>query len=168
MRLRSCSRREDVNLMLRQGHWPEGCEDELREHIAGCDGCRQWISLTRSFQRARAESVMEARVGGASLLWWKAELRRRDAVLKKMSRPTILASSFALAVGAAAACGLFLAERSAVLGWFEGIGQAVVNLQSGLPGVLSRLGPGESMMLGCAFVAVAVLGGLVYAALDRP
>jgi hypothetical protein len=168
MMLRSCKRSEDVASMVRMGYWPNGCDEELREHIAGCGRCREWILLTQSFQQARMESCEGTPLRSSFLLWWKAELRRRDAALKQVSQPMMLAHRFALVVGLVAAVAFLVLARASLLDWFalDGLRGLWTGVHADLSSFLAALGTSNVMLLVSGLAAVALLGGVVYLATD--
>jgi len=168
MMLRSCKRSEDVASMVRMGYWPNGCDEELREHIAGCGRCREWILLTQSFQQARTESCDETPLRSSFLLWWKAELRRRDAALKQVSQPMMLAHRFALVVGLVAAVAFLVLARASLLDWFalDGLQGLWRGVHADLSSFLALFGAGNVMLFVSGLAAVALLGGVVYLATD--
>jgi hypothetical protein len=94
-----CARLDEVQLALAQGHWPAACSAELRAHVDRCRRCGDEVLLTRQFQMARGASVAAARVESPNLIWWRAQLRRRDAVLQRAGRPLAAAQVFALVIG---------------------------------------------------------------------
>jgi hypothetical protein len=98
MNLRGCSREHEIVRMLKDGHWPEGCEPELRSHIVGCAHCREFIFVTQVLQKARNESVQESPAGSASLLWWRAQMRKRNEAAARINRPITIAQTFAWSI----------------------------------------------------------------------
>ncbi len=98
MTFRTCSCEEELTRALKDGHWPEGCTPELRAHVAGCASCVDLVLVTQTMQGARAESRHEALPGAANLLWWKAQLRQRNAATERVSRPITIAEIFAFCV----------------------------------------------------------------------
>jgi hypothetical protein len=166
--LRSCKRSEDVASMVRMGYWPNGCDEELREHIADCGRCREWILLTQSFQQARVESCEETPLRSSFLLWWKAELRRRDAALKQVSQPMLLAHRFALVVGLVAAAVFLVLARASLPDWIslDGLQGFWTSLHADLSSFLAVFGWGNVMLLVSGLAAVALLGGVVFQATD--
>ena len=169
MMLGSCKSRDDVDSMLRKGYWPNGCDEELHAHVEGCQQCQEWILLTQSFQRARRESIEEARLGSSFLLWWKAELRRRDTALTQASRPMMLAHSFAVVVGVVAVVVLLMLARGSILDWFTqgGLWQTSKELQADMSAFWGSFGVGNLVLLVSGLAAVALVGGVVYLASDR-
>ncbi len=95
MTFRSCSYEKEVVQALKDGHWPEGCAAELRNHVETCASCGDLVLVTQSFQSAKSQSVLEAPAGSPGLLWWRAQLRRRNAVTERVSRPITIAGTFA-------------------------------------------------------------------------
>jgi hypothetical protein len=98
MTFRTCSFESELTQALKDGHWPEGCGEELRVHVKACANCSDLVLVTQTFQSARSESEHTALSGSASLLWWRAQLRRRNAAAERVSRPITIAEMFALVV----------------------------------------------------------------------
>jgi hypothetical protein len=98
MRFRSCGYENELAQALKHGHWPQGCGPELRAHVDACGNCSDLVLVTRTFQQARSESEQAAACGPPSLLWWRAQLRRRNAAAERVSRPIKIAELFALFV----------------------------------------------------------------------
>jgi len=95
MTLRTCSFEKELAQELKDGRWPEGCGPELRAHVRACCNCSDLVLVTQTFQRARSESERAAPSNSASLLWWRAQLRRRNAAAERVSRPITIAQIFA-------------------------------------------------------------------------
>jgi hypothetical protein len=166
----SCKRRDDVDSMVRRGCWPEGCDGELRAHVESCRDCRERILLTQSFQSARAESmaIAEVRPGSSFLLWWKAELRRRDVALNQASRPMMLAHGFALAVSVIAAVVLVVLMRGPILDWLApGMWKMSTGVGADMLALWGEFGAGRLMLMASGLAAVVLAGGVVYVASDR-
>lgn len=92
--------------MMAQGHWPQACAPELRAHVERCTRCAQEVLIARHMHTARIESLQVARPGAASLLWWRAQARRRNAALERAGRPLAAAQGFALVVALAVVAAL--------------------------------------------------------------
>ncbi len=108
--MRTCPRNSEIKAVLFQGHWPNACDPELRSHIDECTQCRQQVLLTHTFQSARAQAVHAATVPHPGLLWWKAQLLRRNAALRQVGRPVTTAQIFALVVSIAASATLLIRQ----------------------------------------------------------
>jgi hypothetical protein len=104
--MKPCPYEAEARAVLRSGHWPDACEPELRQHVESCDHCSSQLLVLHSFQSARAEAVRVARVGHPNLLWWRAQLRRRNEALERVGKPIATAHIFALCVSLLAAAAL--------------------------------------------------------------
>ena len=170
MTLRSCSRSEEVASMLRRGCGPDTGDEELRAHIQGCSQCGDRVLIAHSFLEARRESVGAAPLGNAQALWWKAQLRQRDAALRQVRRPVTLAQIFTLVIGVIAASGFLIAAWSRGIGRlaFGGAGELLASVRADLTSYLALFGPGSNLLLlAFGLGVVALLGGVVYVASDR-
>lgn len=128
MRLRACAREQEIAEAVRSGHWPLGCEPELRAHVEGCRQCSEMVLLTSAFRQARLPSSGAAPLPHPGLLWWRAQLRRRNAALERVSRPLAGAHIFALVLNVAAIVAILAWQaRHGVrwLAWWHDVRQQV-------------------------------------------
>ncbi|MDR3737430.1 MAG: hypothetical protein P4L40_00280 [Terracidiphilus sp.] len=95
-----CAREKEVTQLLELGQWPQASPEELRKHAAGCRVCGERVLVTESLRAARATAMAEAQLPSAGALWWRAQLRRRNEALARVTRPMLGAQIFALAVAA--------------------------------------------------------------------
>jgi hypothetical protein len=95
MSFRPCSHEKEVSQALKNGQWPQGCGPELRAHVDACGNCCDLVLVTQTFLCARNESERSASCGSPSLLWWRAQLRRRNSSTKQANRPIMIAQTFA-------------------------------------------------------------------------
>jgi hypothetical protein len=168
MRLPTCRHEVEVKQLLELGHWPHSCSDELRAHMAGCRACGDLVLLTEAFRGARAQAAAEALPPPASVLWWRAQLRRREAAVKRIQRPLLGAQVFAFAVALLILSGTLFYEADHGGQFFFGLNAWLVSLRqspafrldtllpfaAGQPSVsLVYLAPGAAMLL--------LLGGVV-------
>jgi hypothetical protein len=98
MTFRTCPYEKELTQALKSGHWPKGCGPELRAHVDACGNCSDLVLVTQTFQDAQSESERAALCGSPSLLWWRAQLRRRNAATERVSRPITIAQTFAWVV----------------------------------------------------------------------
>jgi hypothetical protein len=117
MRLGTCSYENEVVRMLKNGHWPEGCEPELRSHVAGCAQCKELIFVTQALQEARSESVQQSPTGSASLLWWRAQMRKRNEAAERINRPITIAQTFAWSITMLVAVAFVISQYNHGLRW---------------------------------------------------
>src|SRR3954471_10054812 len=92
----TCARERDVAALLHNGHWPQACPDDLRSHVAACRNCSDLVLVTESLHASRRQTADLARLEQPGAIWWRAQLRRRNAAIDKVSRPILGAQIFAL------------------------------------------------------------------------
>jgi hypothetical protein len=93
-----CTHLDEVRHALRSGYWPAAASPELRDHVAACTRCGQEVLLTTHLQQARSEALSATPPASPSLVWWRAQARRRQAALARASRPVLAAQVFAIVV----------------------------------------------------------------------
>jgi hypothetical protein len=98
MTFRTCSYETELTQTLKDGHWPEGCGEELRAHVKACANCSDLVLVTQTFQSARSESEQALLRASPGPLWWRAQLQRRNAATERVSQPITIAETFALVV----------------------------------------------------------------------
>jgi len=94
----TCAREREVSDLLHRGHWPQACSEELRTHVGSCRTCSDLVLVTESLQESRRQTAQLPRLEPAGAIWWRAQLRRRNAAIDQMSRPILGAQIFALAM----------------------------------------------------------------------
>lgn len=117
MSFRICSYEKELSQELKDGRWPDGCGEDLRIHVAGCELCRELVLVAESFQNARRESLHAAPTGSPSLLWWKAQLRRKHSAEQHIARPITIAQVFAFVVTLLVAAVFFASQYNHGLRW---------------------------------------------------
>ena len=159
MTIGACSYETELAQALKAGHWPDACTPDLRTHVAACRNCSELVLVTQAFQRARSVSCTAVPADLASLLWWRAQLRRRNAANQRTSRPISIAQSFALLVNAAVAV-VFLAWQ-----YRHGLRWASWWREQELARVLHLFDIGSGLagnaLLICGLGMLALLSGLV-------
>jgi hypothetical protein len=108
----ACLREPEVTTMLLRGHWPHACEAELRNHIHTCAHCRQQVLLAQTFQNARNQAIGAATIPQPGVLWWKAQLLRRNQALRHVGRPVTTAQVFALVISVAATATILIRQST--------------------------------------------------------
>ena len=98
----SCARSDEIQKTLSTGRWPLAASAELREHVSGCRTCAELVRVGAALQQDRTAMVAAKRLDSPGLLWWRAQLRRRQTAMEKASRPLwgaqIAAAIFAVLV----------------------------------------------------------------------
>ena len=114
---RSCAQETEVRRLLALGHWPEAAPRELRAHAVSCRACYDLVLVSTAFRASRTRTMAQAQLPSAGVIWWRAQLRRRNAAVERINRPILLAQFFAFAATLCLA-GLFLyAELRHGLPW---------------------------------------------------
>jgi hypothetical protein len=165
----TCNRERDVAEALRAGHWPDASPAELQAHVAECNFCSQRVLLAQAFRRERAAASAQPRLESPGAIWWRAQLRRRNAAIERISRPILGAQVFAIAVAVIAAAVFLFSQAKQSIGLFAWIAEAprALHLESLLP-VSMQNATGAALMFACLFAAVALIGGFaVYASSDK-
>ena len=160
--LRACAREQELAEAVRSGHWPLGCEPELRAHVEGCRRCSEMAMLAAAFRQARAQGMGAAdlpRAGlpNAGLLWWRAQLRRRNAAMARVNRPLAGAQALALLamMVALAALAVWLGQQGVGwLGWWDGVRRGLAGVD--LAAMLHGAGTLGFVVVG----SLALLGGV--------
>jgi hypothetical protein len=171
MILRSCAKEKDVAKMLANGHWPQACAPELRTHIGACPSCADLILVAHAFQSARADAASAANLGSPHALWWRAQLRRRNAAVERVGKPLLGAHIFALAVNLILVVGLLVSQARhgfSWLSWMQQLAQSrALHLEVLWP--TSLLNSGWSLMLMIPVLATLALVGCaaVYLSSER-
>ncbi len=127
-----CVREREVAQLLEFGQWPQASPAELRTHAAGCRVCSQRVLLTVRLRAARAQAMAAAQLPSAGTLWWRAQLRRRNEALVRVSRPLLGAQLFALVAAAVLAAGALVWAMRAGLRSSAGFAAWLQSLRGGL------------------------------------
>ncbi|HEY6969927.1 MAG TPA: hypothetical protein VJA94_12025 [Candidatus Angelobacter sp.] len=123
-----CSQQNQVEAALRSGQWPEACDAALRAHVENCVACSDLVLVTQGLQQARAQSIQTVRLAAPGTLWWRAQLRRRNAAIQSVTRPVAVAEKVAVVILLLAAVALIVWQRGQVAGWLAGILSPLSNI----------------------------------------
>ena len=135
MSVLKCSHHEEVRTLLMQGHWPDACAAELRAHVDGCRDCSEMVLVTAAMRKARETSAGRARLEPAGLIWWRAQLRKRQAAIETVRRPIWGAQIFAVAMTLSVALAVvaFEARRGdGWRGWLAAMGSSLNSVKASL------------------------------------
>lgn len=94
---RNCAQEGEIKRLLELGHWPQAAPDELREHAQMCRTCSDQILVAQAFRKARTASLAHAQLPSAGVIWWRAQLRKRNAAVERINRPIVAAQILAFA-----------------------------------------------------------------------
>lgn len=146
MKLRSCNYESELSSALRNGTWPHACGADLQAHVASCHDCRDLVLITESLRHARAESMLAAPLPSPGLLWWKAQLRRRNAALERMNESMALTGRIALVCTLVSGIALGILNAPELSGWVQWFSAPPLT--------------GSMVPVFAALVAVALFGGV--------
>ncbi len=164
-----CKREKEVAEALRAGHWPGASPEELRAHVAACNACSQRVVLAQAFRRERAAASAQPRLESPGVLWWRAQLRRRNAAIERISRPILGAQVFAVAVAVIAAAAFLFTQAKQGLGFLAWIVDAPrsLHLEALLPQSMQNA-TGGALLLVALLAVIALAGGFAaYASSDK-
>lgn len=167
--MKPCPREAEAEAALRRGHWPDACEPELREHVATCDRCSSRLLVLKTFQTARAESMQAAHLGHPGLLWWRAQLRRRNEALERVGKPAITGQLFALFISILTVVALLGSQIRKGVDWSSWLPGPSAGSHFDALSLLSSIEADWGLILLLAgFGTVILLGAVVvYLATDR-
>ena len=161
MTFRTCSFENEVTQALKDGHWPEGCGPELRAHVETCANCSDVVLVTQTFQSARSESEQTLLRASPGLLWWRAQLQRRNAATERVSRPITIAETFALVVYVFVGAVLVASQYRHGLRWASWWSELVLPRVFHLPPVGAGQVDWNFLLLISGFGVLALLSALV-------
>jgi hypothetical protein len=117
MTLRSCTHEAELRQLLQLGHWPHSCTAELRAHVEGCGSCADLVLVTMALRGARTETMQTARLVPPGVLWWRAQLQRRNAAVERIQKPIVGAHIFAFAITVLIAVGFLIWQARKGWSW---------------------------------------------------
>ncbi|MGD0789111.1 MAG: hypothetical protein ABR898_14095 [Terracidiphilus sp.] len=166
-----CSREKEVVELLARGHWPQACTPELRGHVEVCRACGDLVLVSLAFQNARAEAASVTTLGSPGALWWRAQLRRRNAAVERVGKPLIGAQIFALVVNLLLVAVFLVFQARSGLQWLSRLEQLpqsrTLHLDVLWPSALFNSG-WNLMALIPALATLALLSGVaVYVASEK-
>jgi len=105
-----CSHEDDVVAAVLSRRW-EAADDELKQHAAGCEICRDVVSVADLLSVDQERSRSEVRVPAAGQIWWRSAVRARLEAAQAATRPMTWFH------GIAGACALGLATALVGMAW---------------------------------------------------
>jgi uncharacterized membrane protein (DUF2068 family) len=161
----TCTREREVSGLLHNGYWPQACPDDLRAHVASCRTCSELILVTVALQASRKQTADLPRLEPPGAIWWRAQLRRRNAALETMSRPILGAQIFAVVMAAVVIVAVVVWQKKNWSAWFADLPSAL-HLDALIP---SSVPEGSTLWIIVPLLAtIAILSGVVvYLASDK-
>jgi hypothetical protein len=172
LKLTACPYEKDLRDLIHRGQWPvaAAAHPEILAHLSACRACSDLALVSGAFQSARAATLAAAMPVSPGILLWRAQLRRRNTAIERLSRPLLGAQMFALAVTLLAALGFTVFEARHGVGWLTWIEQLPQSAALQWQDLLTSSplsGQGWSVLFP-ALATLALLGGVVvYLAADK-
>ena len=168
MKFTSCSEEHELTAALRDGRWPAACDLALRQHVKQCGACSDLVLVATTLKQAHDQEIENAPTISSGLLWWRAQLRRRNAALEQVSRPVGVAAKFALALSLMTAFGLVMWQRAPLWDWLAGF----QDLARPNVAQIDLIGQGAAafpaILLVVSLGTLALFGGVVIYLVFRP
>ena len=99
MTFADCSREQDLIDALTTEQWPNRCDEDLKSHVAGCQGCQDLIAVVAPLGDAWAASRADAHVPASGMVWWRAQMRARQEAARAAARPITVVQVIAMLAG---------------------------------------------------------------------
>ena len=115
MRRFECEHESDVLSAVYTNRWPAQVSESLREHVGADAALDDVLAVASAFEADVDLARSHAPVPDASIVWWRAQLRARQAATREVVRPITIAQ----AIGFAAAVGVLGAIFGATATWFQ-------------------------------------------------
>ena len=161
MRDADCSREDEAFASVVGDRWPDGCDEDLRGHVAGCAICASVIEVGLALREAYDADRRNARVPAADLVWRRAQMRGRAEAAHAASGPITLVQAAAIAGGASGTMALVVAAwpwLQARLAWLTSLASSIDPIAiAGVVGA-ALVPPGAELA-----IVLAVAGWLVLA-----
>jgi hypothetical protein len=164
MSLQACTREVELREAITRGTWPLASSESLRAHVAVCRSCSTVARLAVGFRQVRAESMAAARIGSPGLLWWRAQLRRRNEAMERIGRPLVGAQIFALCVTLFAALAFVtyqVRQQGGFVEWLKDAAQSASTAMANLWPAAAADASGNWLLPMVALSVLAVAGGVV-------
>jgi len=117
------------------------------------------VLVTETMQAARRQSAELPRLEPAGAIWWRAQLRRRNAAIEKVAKPILGAQLFALAMALVVAVGVAIWQADNWRAWIEELPRAL-HLDALIPASMGN--SSETLWIVVPVLAmIALLSGVV-------
>ena len=94
--MENCPREADVLDALASARWPHRADEDLVQHVASCEICKDVITVAAAIQADHDAAYREANVPSSGQMWWRAEMRARQDAVREASRPVAVAQGVAV------------------------------------------------------------------------
>lgn len=146
MKFYFCPQQERVTAAVQAGQWPEACDPELRAHVQNCETCSDVVLVAQTLRQARHVAIQALRLPSPGLLWWRAQIRWRNAAIERVTRPIAVAEKAAALMILLATVAFIAWQHQNLASWFANL-WAPFSVIGQLPGLL-MLGVGSLLIFG--------------------
>ncbi len=169
MTLGACPREHELKNILNRGQWPHACPPEMQAHLAACKPCGDLVLVVQAFRSERAHASASARLESPGVLWWRAQLRRRNAAIQRLQRPLLGAQIFSVALTLVAATVFLVWQSTHGLDWFAWLASMPRSLhfEALLPTALQNPIGATALILGLLAAVAALSGALAYTSSEK-
>jgi len=161
MTLRPCPRESELKALLNAGQWPQAAPAELRSHAAACRSCSDLALLTNAFRAERAAVSAAAQLPPSGMIWWRAQLRRRNEALERIGRPIFGAQLFALVTICVTIIGFLFFVRRDIGAWMTSFSEPNAAHSSHLSSLFTPIHAAASDWLSLSWNPYIVLPAVV-------
>lgn len=116
-----CSQQERVSVAIQAGQWPDGCDPEVRAHAETCETCRDLALVAQTLHQSRHVTARPPQLPSPGLLWWRAQIRRRNDAIERMTRPIAIAEKIAVLAVLLAAVALIAWLQKPLTSWLSSV-----------------------------------------------
>ena len=141
-----CAQHDLVAATIQAGHWPAAADPALRAHVESCPSCSDLVLVAQTLRQSRTESAQSARLASPGILWWRAQVRRRNSALQSVARPVAVAEGVALLILLVAVIALAAWQHDQVAAWLGTVFGPLSNIAQ-IPGAL-MVGLGTLLVFG--------------------
>ena len=159
----SCLHEHDVVASV-LGHRWDRANDELKQHAADCEVCRDVVAVARLLSADQEHSRYEVHVPAAGQVWWRAAVRARLEAAHAVDRPLTWLHGIAgaCAVGVAfAAIGMAWPSLREMASWFTfeafGADSRMADVAAFVTAALQRSLPLAFVVAACLVLAPVAL-----------
>ncbi|HEV2135839.1 MAG TPA: hypothetical protein VGR47_16495 [Terracidiphilus sp.] len=167
--LNGCPREKEVKDLVERGQWPAAISPELAAHLRECRSCADVALVTDILRILRANARGPRNVAAPGLLWWKAQLRRREAAMESLGKPILVAQIFALVLNLLLVGGFVAWEATHGVDWLSWFGSSQQSGGANAGSLLAVAFSGWGLLVAIPALAIVGLlcGAAVYLAAER-
>ncbi|PYP91584.1 MAG: hypothetical protein DMG65_07035 [Candidatus Angelobacter sp. Gp1-AA117] len=116
-----CPQEERVSAAIQAGQWPDACDPDLRAHAEGCRVCSDVVLVATALRRSYNSMLQAAQPASPGLLWWRAQIRQKNAALERVMQPVVVAEKVAAMIILLAVVALLVWRRADLSGWLSSV-----------------------------------------------